>query len=92
MGRSSLAAVAVAAPESPGHADYLFTTNGTTITRYDRTGAVSASGTDLGALVNGVAANFIFLAFGAGVFPWTTAINLDDFYGISLRGAGRASG
>jgi hypothetical protein len=68
--------------------DYLFTTDGTTVTRYDRTGAVSATGADLGALVTAVAANFITYRFGPGIFPWSTAIDLDTFIGVTLEGAG----
>jgi hypothetical protein len=67
---------------------YVVVTNGTTMTAYDRTGAVVDTDTDLGALVNGLAANNVSIGFSTGVFPWSTAIDLDLLIGVNLIGAG----
>lgn len=71
-----------------GHWDYLFTSTGTTVSCYSRSGALVSSGSDLGALINGVATNYISMWFATGIYPWSTKIILDGFIGVSLIGQG----
>ncbi len=72
----------------PAGQDYTLITDDTTVTAYDSTGNVADSGTDVGAIVTGLATDRTSFVFGSGVFPWTTAIDIDLLIGVSLIGQG----